>query len=155
MSRFSDVIAAYDYSAKCHANQRRKDVSKTPYINHPIEVAQFLALHFVKSRDIIIGAILHDVIEDTSGTAEEIEQKFGKIVRSIVEEVSDDKSLNKVQRKRLQIEHAKHISPEAKLVKLADKYSNVSGLIDNPPPAWIQAEINGYVYWSMAVCRNL
>lgn len=155
MDTITDIVAAFHYAAECHSDQRRKDIKETPYINHPIEVANFLAKHGVVDRDVIIGAVLHDVIEDTNGTAEEIAQKFGASVKLIVEECSDDKSLDKVQRKRIQITHAKHISPEAKLVKLADKYSNVSGLLNNAPSVWTKEIVIGYVYWSMAVCRNL
>lgn len=155
MDTITDIVAAFHYAAECHSDQRRKDIKTTPYINHPIEVANFLAKHGVVDRDVIIGAVLHDVIEDTNGTAEEISQKFGESVKLIVEECSDNKSLGKVRRKRIQVSHAKHISPEAKLVKLADKYSNVSGLLNNAPSEWTKEIVIGYVYWSMAVCRNL
>ena len=154
MSNITNVIAACHYSAECHSQQRRKDVNKTPYINHPIEVANFLTSNGVTDSDTIVAALLHDVIEDTNGTAEEITAKFGKKVCDIVQDCSDDKSLDKVTRKKVQIAHAETISPEAKLVKLADKYSNVSGLLDNPPPSWPKAIVEGYVYWSLAVCRQ-
>jgi len=149
------IMAAADYAAVCHKNQRRKDTEKTPYINHPIEVAEFLTSHGIADRNTIIAALLHDVVEDTDGTYEEIEQLFGKAVAEIVMECSDDKNLHKIMRKRLQIEHASHISDESKLVKLADKYSNVRGLLVNPPEAWSKIELIGYVYWAMAVCRKL
>lgn len=155
MSDIARIIAATNYAAECHSQQRRKDVHGTPYINHPIDVANFLTSHGVTDADTIIGALLHDVIEDTKGTAVEITQKFGDKVCQIVKDCSDDKSLHKVQRKMIQITHAKDISPEAKLVKLADKYSNVSGLLDNVPRSWSKEVVLGYVYWSLAVCRNL
>jgi len=149
------IIAACRYAAEKHANQRRKNADKTPYINHPLEVADFLTTHGVTDCDTIIGAVLHDVIEDTDGTPDEIQNMFGENVLSIVLEVSDDKSLNKIERKRIQITHAKSISDSAKLVKLADKYSNISGLLTDPPTSWSDEIIKGYVYWGMAVCRNL
>lgn len=149
------IMEAVDYAAKCHKDQRRKDFAKTPYINHPVEVAEFLTSRHVTDRDTIIAALLHDVIEDTEGTYDEIEMLFGGIVAEIVVECSDDKDLNKIKRKQLQIEHAEHLSNEAKLVKLADKFSNVKGLLENPPAAWSKMEITGYVYWALAVCRKL
>jgi len=149
------IIAACRYAAEKHADQRRKNANKTPYINHPLEVADFLTSHGVTDCDTIIGAVLHDVIEDTDGTPDEIKDMFGENVLSIVLEVSDDKSLDKIERKRIQITHAKGISNSAKLVKLADKYSNISGLLTDPPTSWSEEIIKGYVYWGMAVCRNL
>jgi (p)ppGpp synthase/HD superfamily hydrolase len=149
------IMAATKYAAECHRKQRRKDTEKTPYINHPIEVAEFLTSHGVTDRDTIIAALLHDVIEDTDGTYDDIKRLFGKAVADIVMECSDDKNLHKIIRKRLQITHASSISDSAKLVKLADKYSNVHGLLVNPPATWSQLELIGYVYWAMAVCRKL
>lgn len=149
------IMKACKYSAECHRDQRRKDEKKTPYINHPIEVAEFLTTHGINDDNTIVGALLHDVIEDTNGTEQEITDMFGADVLKIVLECSDDKKLDKVERKRFQISHASHISPEAKLVKLADKYSNISGLLINPPMTWSPAEIYGYVYWGLAVCRKL
>lgn len=149
------VMYACHFAAICHTKQRRKDQDKTPYINHPIEVANFLTHYGVTDRDTICGALLHDVVEDTHGTEADIKQLFNDNVAKIVMECSDDKNLSKVQRKRLQITHALHISDQAKLVKLADKYSNIFGLLTNPPSSWSQEEIKGYVYWGMAVCRNL
>lgn len=149
------VLTACKYAAECHAEQRRKDKKSTPYINHPIEVAEFLTFHGVTDPDMIIAALLHDVIEDTNGTSDQIKDMFGNNVLTMVLECSDDKSLDKVQRKRLQIEHAKNISDDAKLVKLSDKYSNIKGLLDNPPTTWTKEVIMGYMYWGMAVCRNL
>lgn len=155
MNDLSVVMYACHYAAVCHTKQRRKDQDKSPYINHPIEVANFLTFHGVTDRDTICGAVLHDVVEDTDGTEQDIKRLFNDNVAKIVMECSDDKDLHKIQRKRLQITHAAHISDQAKLVKLADKYSNISGLLSNPPSAWSKEEITGYVYWGMAVCRNL
>ena len=149
------IMMAAKYASIQHKNQRRKDSEKTPYINHPIDVAEFLTSNDVNDRETIVGGILHDVIEDTDGTYDEIKNLFGENVAKIVEECSDDKKLNKIMRKRLQIEHAASISDKAKLVKLADKYSNISGLLETPPASWSKDEITGYVYWGFAVCKQL
>ncbi|VBB18657.1 putative guanosine-3' 5'-bis(diphosphate) 3'-pyrophosphohydrolase MESH1 [Yasminevirus sp. GU-2018] len=149
------ILKAVKYAAECHRDQRRKDQFKTPYINHPVEVAEFLANLGVTDVNTLVGCILHDVLEDTDGTEQQISDLFGDVVLRIVLDCSDDKSLDKIQRKRLQISHAEDIRPEAKLVKLADKYSNISGLLTHPPTSWSEEEIKGYVHWGMAVCRNL
>jgi guanosine-3',5'-bis(diphosphate) 3'-pyrophosphohydrolase len=94
-------------------------------------------------------------VEDTATTLLEIEERFGAIVAHMVAEVSDDKSLPKERRKQLQIEHVTTASPGAQLIKLADKYSNLSDLMDNPPQGWSQAEIEGYAYWCLAVVRQV
>jgi len=149
------IMMAAKYASICHRKQKRKDSEKTPYINHPIDVAEFLTSNDVKDRDTIIGALLHDVIEDTDGTYDEIKHLFGENVANIVKDCSDDKKLNKIMRKKLQIKHALMISDQAKLVKLGDKYSNISGLLETPPAHWSRDEIIGYVYWGLAVCRKL
>ena len=152
MNRLS---VAYHFAAIKHRSQRRKDNEATPYINHPIEVAKLLAENGVDDPDTLIGAVLHDTIEDTYTTPEEIRNLFGENVLRIVKECSDDKSLPKEERKQLQIEHARQISVQAKLVKLADKYSNLKDLLSNPPKKWSKDEIYGYAYWSFAVVKAL
>jgi guanosine-3',5'-bis(diphosphate) 3'-pyrophosphohydrolase len=149
------ILKACKCAAEWHSGQRRKDIQRTPYINHPLEVAEFLTSNGVTDLDTIVAAILHDVIEDTEGTSEQIKQMFGDKVLEYVLDCSDNKSLDKVQRKRLQIVHAGVISPQAKLVKLADKYSNVKDLLTNQPIGWTPEIVKGYVHWSMAVCRRL
>ena len=120
------ILAAVHFAADKHRDQRRKDAEASPYINHPIEVAELLE-RVGGITDIVTlqGALLHDTIEDTNTTPEELEKAFGKEVRSVVEEVTDDKRLPKEDRKRLQIEHAPHVSLRAKQIKLADKIANV------------------------------
>lgn len=103
-------------------------------------MACLLAEAGVKNADVLMAAILHDTVEDTDTTFEEIEEHFGKTIRDIVAEVSDDKSLPKQERKRLQIEHAKRTSHKAKLVKLADKLYNLRDLERSLPTGWIQVE---------------
>jgi (p)ppGpp synthase/HD superfamily hydrolase len=147
-------VQACDFAAKKHSTQRRKDPQRTPYINHPLEVASFLSRHGVTDADTLCAAVLHDTIEDTETTPEELALLFGTNVRDIVLECTDDKNINKTERKKLQIEHASHASDSAKLVKLADKWSNISGLLESPPSFWPKERIYGYVKWGLAVCKN-
>ena len=149
------VVEATYFAALKHASQRRKNTAKDPYINHPIEVARTLTECGVTDVATLCGAVLHDTVEDTGATPAELTQLFGSEICSIVLECSDDKLLDKVSRKRLQIEHAQHISDKARLVKLADKYSNISGLLTDPPSFWSKDEITGYVRWGFAVCQHL
>src|SRR5688572_17734792 len=116
------LLKAIHFAADKHRDQRRKDEGASPYINHPIEVAELIArVGGVSDLVTLQAAILHDTIEDTQTTSEELETHFGERVRKVVEEVTDDKALLKVDRKRLQIEHSPHLSREAQMVKLADK----------------------------------
>ena len=149
------LISACYFAAVKHRSQKRKDKYGTPYINHPIHVANLLVNAGVTDVDIIIAGLLHDTVEDTGTTADEITREFGARVSDMVMECTDDKTLPKVIRKQLQIEHAALISTGAKLIKLADKYSNLSDLICNPPTFWSAAEVRGYSYWSYAVYEQL
>ncbi|XP_021564337.1 guanosine-3',5'-bis(diphosphate) 3'-pyrophosphohydrolase MESH1 isoform X3 [Carlito syrichta] len=125
-SEVAQLLEAADFAARKHSQQRRKDPEETPYINHPIGVARILT-HEAGITDIVVlqAALLHDTVEDTDTTLDEVELHFGAPVRRLVEEVTDDKSLPKLERKRLQVVHAPHSSPGAKLVKLADKLYNL------------------------------
>lgn len=140
MSETSEAVAllkALHFASLKHKDQRRKDAEASPYINHPIEVAELLArVGQVTDLVVLQSAILHDTIEDTRTTAEEIEALFGAEVRVVVEEVTDDKNLPKEVRKQLQVEHAPHISRRAQMVKLADKISNVRAIQETPPATW-------------------
>lgn len=144
-------IKATDFAARAHSEQRRKDQKKTPYINHPIEATWLLSQGGVTDVDTLCAAVLHDTIEDTGVTYEELCREFGENVANIVRECSDNKSLPKVERKQEQIVHARAASTSAKLVKAADKLSNLSGLDSNPPTSWSREEIDGYFSWSYAV----
>lgn len=149
------LIKAFHYSSVCHRTQRRKNSDKDPYINHPIDVANLLTTAGVTDVDVIIAGVLHDTVEDTGSTYAEITDFFGKKVADIVMECSDDKSLAKEVRKQKQIEHASVISKEAKLVKLADKYSNLRDLHKNPPSSWSPKEIEGYFIWAYMVVSQM
>ncbi len=148
-------LFAADFAANAHKAQRRKDASASPYINHPISVSNLCANAGCDNLDVLIAALLHDVVEDCGVTLEDLSSKFGKTIAGIVAECSDDKSLPKDERKRQQISHARGISTEAKIVKLADKLDNCRGLLTNPPPSWGKSRIVGYFVWSKAVCDEL
>uniref|UniRef100_A0A8C6G0C3 Guanosine-3',5'-bis(diphosphate) 3'-pyrophosphohydrolase MESH1 n=1 Tax=Moschus moschiferus TaxID=68415 RepID=A0A8C6G0C3_MOSMO len=128
-SEVAQLLEAADFAARKHQRQRRKDPEGTPYINHPIGVARILT-HEAGITDIVVlqAALLHDTVEDTDTTLDEVELHFGDQVRRLVEEVTDDKTLPKLERKRLQVEQAPQSSPGAKLVKLADKLYNLRDL---------------------------
>jgi GTP diphosphokinase / guanosine-3',5'-bis(diphosphate) 3'-diphosphatase len=151
-----NLLKAIKFSAFKHRDQRRKDQPRSPYINHPIIVAETLwEVGGVRDKATLIAAVLHDVIEDTETSTEEICAQFGEEVLSLVLEVTDDKSLPKLTRKRLQIEHAPHISTKAKLIKLADKISNVRDLIYSPPRRWSFARQQQYLLWTEKVVAGL
>ena len=124
MNDIVKLTTAYHFAAGNHANQRRKGQLAEPYMNHLTEVAELVARSIGGADlDVVIAAVLHDTVEDTSATPEELTEAFGERVAGLVAEVTDDKTLPKGDRKRLQIEHARHASPGAKLIKLADKTS--------------------------------
>lgn len=128
-----------NFAAIKHRDQRRKDSKETPYINHPVGVAYILSSEGnVTDLDVLMSAILHDTVEDTDTSFDEIENEFGTKIRDIVSEVTDDKSLPKMERKRLQIEHALTVSRDAKLVKLADKLYNLRDLQKEIPRGWTE-----------------
>ncbi|XP_024883652.1 guanosine-3',5'-bis(diphosphate) 3'-pyrophosphohydrolase MESH1 [Temnothorax curvispinosus] len=154
----SQVIKCASFAAEKHQNQRRKNVDQTPYINHPLGVANILIQEgMVFEPVVILAAILHDTVEDTDTTFEEIEKEFGYKVTQVVREVTDDKTLPKAKRKQLQIEHAPNISREAKLVKLADKLYNLRDLEKGIPIGWTSERVKEYFKWAKAVvdgCRQ-
>ena len=115
------VLKAAAFAAEKHRNQRRKDAEASPYINHPIQLAHILVQADIEDPIVLAAALLHDTIEDTNTTFEELEIVFGFEIANIVGECSDDKRLGKLERKQAQIDHAAKISHRARLVKLADK----------------------------------
>ncbi|HEX5636505.1 MAG TPA: HD domain-containing protein [Gammaproteobacteria bacterium] len=150
------IMQALSFAAHKHRDQRRKDVDASPYINHPISLASILINEGgVTDVNVICAALLHDTIEDTDTTPEELEQAFGLAIKTIVMEVTDDKLLPKADRKRLQIEHAAHVSPQAKLVKLADKTSNLRDVAVNPPENWSLQRRQEYFDWAKQVIDQL
>lgn len=147
-----EVLRAADIAAGWHATQRRKGDAAEPYINHLLEVAALVG-EATGGGDpaLVIAALLHDSIEDCGILRGEIEARFGADVAALVDAVTDDKSLPKLERKRLQIEHAAHASARAKLLKLADKTSNLRALAASPPAGWPIARQQEYLAWARAV----
>ncbi len=152
------LLRVATFAARKHRSQRRRDIDKTPYINHPIEVAHLLAdVAGVEDVELLAAALLHDTVEDTDTSIEEIEQHFGRAVRELVAEVTDDKSLPKQRRKELQVETAPHKSDRAKHLKMADKICNIRGIDTHSPASWSLERKIEYLDWSMAVvagCRG-
>jgi GTP diphosphokinase / guanosine-3',5'-bis(diphosphate) 3'-diphosphatase len=150
------LLKALEFATRKHRDQRRKDKESSPYINHPISLASILCNEgHVTDIEVICCALLHDTIEDTATTPEELCNEFGERIRDIVMEVTDDKSLPKAERKRLQIEHAASVSSKAKLVKLADKIANLRDLVFSPPTQWDTARKQQYFEWAKQVVDQL
>jgi guanosine-3',5'-bis(diphosphate) 3'-pyrophosphohydrolase len=153
------VIQAAHFAADKHRDQRRKGVRNTPYINHPLEVAERLnRVAGIEDPTILAAAILHDTIEDTETTRAELASLFGNAIAALVAELSDDKGLTWQQRKRLEIEHAPRLSPTAKLIKLADKTCNVADTASNPPGEWTLSRRRDYLEFARLVaegCRGV
>lgn len=155
MENISLLLKALHYAADMHRDQRRKDDGGSPYINHPIHVAQILSdIGGVDDVEILSAAILHDTVEDTEATLHDIELAFGLRIAGIVEEVTDDKSLEKIERKQAQIDHAGHISREGALVKVADKIANVRDVGANPPKDWEPTRRHAYLDWAERVVER-
>jgi (p)ppGpp synthase/HD superfamily hydrolase len=153
------LLRAITFAAEKHRDQRRKDAGASPYINHPIAVATLLATEGnVSDQVTLLAATLHDTVEDTKTTFAELEEHFGPEVASLVRELTDDKSLEKTERKRLQIEHAPHSSNAAKQLKIADKICNIRDITDSPPKDWPLQRRHEYLLWSekvVAGCRGI
>jgi guanosine-3',5'-bis(diphosphate) 3'-pyrophosphohydrolase len=151
-------LGALEFSARKHRDQRRKDREASPYINHPIEVASVLAtIGRVSDLTTLVAAILHDTLEDTETTGDELDVRFGREIRQLVEEISDDKRLAKTERKRLQIERAPALSAPAKLIRVADKICNVRDVTHRPPAHWTPERRREYLAWTervVAGCRG-
>jgi guanosine-3',5'-bis(diphosphate) 3'-pyrophosphohydrolase len=152
------LMEATMFAADKHRGQKRKDARGTPYINHPITVVNLMTkVGGITDIEALQAGMLHDTIEDTDTTPEEIEARFGYAVRSLVMEVTDDKKLDKQERKRIQIEKAPSLSPRAKVIKVADKIANLSDLIVSPPAGWSLERQQQYLAWSNQVaagCRG-
>jgi guanosine-3',5'-bis(diphosphate) 3'-pyrophosphohydrolase len=149
------ILRACVFATQKHEGQQRHDSNGTPYIFHPIQVYELLVEAGITDSDTLVAALLHDTVEDTKTSMDEIAKLFGDAVARIVGECSDDKSLAKEVRKQVQLDKAAKASLGAQLVKLADKYANVSDLLRRPPAAWPEQEIAGYAAWCLAVYRQL
>jgi guanosine-3',5'-bis(diphosphate) 3'-pyrophosphohydrolase len=149
------LLEAVAFAAEKHRHQRRKDAHASPYINHPIELAILLQREGITDLVTLCAALLHDTIEDTETTAEELRHAFGAEVADVVLEVTDDKHLPKQQRKQLQIDHAHTLSRRARAIKLADKICNLQDVIKSAPTGWTLARRQEYLEWAKAVIDGL
>ena len=150
------ILKAADAAARWHVTQKRKGASREPYINHLLEVALLVAAA-TEGRDpnLIVAALLHDAIEDQGVPREIIGKNFGEDVAKLVEEVTDDTGLDRDERKRLQVEHAPVKSDRAKVLKLADKISNLRAVAESPAPEWSVKRRLDYVVWAREVAAGL
>ena len=156
MAETTQLLRALDFAARKHTKQRRKGNREIPYINHPVEVATLVAT-VAGCEDIAVlqAAVLHDTIEDTDATPEEIEREFGKRVCDLVLEMTDDMSLPSPERKQKQIERASSLSNHAKLIKIADKIANVGDIARHPPPDWTDDRRRKYFAWTKEVVDRI
>ncbi len=146
------LTKALAFAAERHRDQRRKDSVASPYINHPIALLQLLMVEAeVADPEVLIAALLHDTLEDTATSPDELAQRFGPEIRNLVLELTDDKSLPKAERKQRRIECAARLSPKARLVLLADKICNLRDLATSPPPDWDLERRRAYFDWAAAV----
>lgn len=156
MNNLKTLLKAASFAAQKHTGHQRKGSDAQPYINHPLEVANLLAsVGGVTDMDVLIAALLHDTVEDTGVTLDELTEMFGDTVSGYVAEVTDDKNLPKAERKLLQIEHAPHLSDGAKQIKLGDKISNITDVTNNPPSGWDTQRRLDYVKWGEDVVAGL
>lgn len=156
MNTINKLLSAARFAAERHTGHFRKGSRREPYINHPLEVAEMIAnTGGVDDVDILAAAMLHDTVEDVGVTEDELKDQFGETVCSYVLEVTDDKSLPKHERKRLQIEHAPHLSRGARIIKIADKISNVTDVIEDPAENWDLTRRREYIDWAVSVVSGL
>ncbi|MFV0295640.1 MAG: HD domain-containing protein [Hyphomicrobiaceae bacterium] len=153
------ILQAAHFAADKHRDQRRKGVRNTPYINHPLEVAERLnRVAGIEDATVLAAALLHDTIEDTQTTKSELACLFGDTIAELVDELTDPVGLTWQARKRHEIDHAAHLSPTAKMIKLSDKTSNVSDTVSNPPSEWTLSRRRDYLEFAELVadgCRGV
>jgi guanosine-3',5'-bis(diphosphate) 3'-pyrophosphohydrolase len=150
------LFDALAFAAHKHRAQRRKDKEASPYINHPIALADVLANEGgVVDPVTLCAALLHDTVEDTRTTYKELRRAFGNEIADVVMEVTDDKKLERAERKERQVLHAPHLSRRAKLVKLADKICNLRDIASNPPATWSRQRKREYYEWAKRVIDAL
>ena len=150
------VLEAVQFATWKHRDQRRKDVKASPYINHPVALAELLWTEGgVRDAVVIASALLHDMLEDTETSPAELRGAFGAQIAAIVEEVTDVKWLASNSRKRLQVARASRASLRAKQVKLADKICNLRDLLASPPKGWSLERKREYFDWAKSVVDQL
>lgn len=153
------LLRAALFAARVHATHRRKGAAGEPYVNHVLEVAGILAAHGAPAEAVLAG-LLHDTVEDSGDdpepiTHERLVAEFGEAVAGIVAEATDDKSLPKETRKALQVRQAPKKSDAAKMLKLADKISNLRAIAASPPAGWDHGRRVEYVGWAGRVAAGL
>lgn len=155
-SQAERILSAARFAAERHAEHRRKNVRRDPYVNHLIEVAHLLAQAVGDSdSNLIMAGYLHDAVEDVGVTEQELRELFGGDVAGLVIEVTDDKRLTRAERKQRQIEKAALISARGQWLKQADKISNLRSMVDAPPEGWPRERIDDYFNWSRRVVDSM
>lgn len=152
--RLPVLLAAVEYAARAHAGQTRKGAAAEPYVTHVVDVARRLAEVAPENETLLVAAVLHDVVEDTDLTETAVAGRFGAAVAALVMEVTDDATLPTAERKRRQVVEAPGLSRSAKLLKLADKTSNLVALAESPPP-WPEDRLREYLRWAEQVVAGL
>ncbi|PVV18724.1 MAG: phosphohydrolase [gamma proteobacterium symbiont of Ctena orbiculata] len=150
------LIKTLAFATQKHRHQRRKDIEASPYINHPITLVDILVNEGeITDLDTLLAALLHDTIEDTDATVDEIQAEFGPTIASLVMEVTDDGTLPQLERKALQIKHAPDLTYKAKLIKLADKIANLRDIDRSPPAGWSLQRSQTYFDWAKQVIDGI
>jgi guanosine-3',5'-bis(diphosphate) 3'-pyrophosphohydrolase len=153
------VSEAADFAARRHTGQQRKGRGNEPYVNHLAEVANLLSIATEGTdAELVAAGWLHDTVEDTQTTHQELTKTFGERVAALVVEVTDDMTLPKRERRQKQIVDAPRKSPGAKLIKIADKISNIRARIVPRPSPDERDDLIEYVTWAekvVAGCRGV
>ena len=156
LQTIQELMKAAHFAAARHSEQRRKGASAEPYVNHLLEVAELVSSALSEpDTNLVIAALLHDTVEDVGVTKEELSANFGQDVADLVLEVTDDKSLPKQERKRLQIVNAPKKTVRAQVIKLADKISNLRAILASPPSDWSVERQRQYFEWARQVVDAL
>ena len=152
MNGIALVLKAAAFSAHEHREHRRRDIKRTPYINHPLAVAEALCVEGrVRDPEILAAALLHDTLEDTTTTYAELHREFGSRIAVLVAEVSDDRTMHKAKRKRVQVDRAASLSSAAQQIKIADKLCTVRDILERPPARWTTKRKRAYFEWAKKV----
>jgi GTP diphosphokinase / guanosine-3',5'-bis(diphosphate) 3'-diphosphatase len=156
-SMFGLYLEALRFAAEKHLTQRRKGCEMVPYINHPIKVVHLLYKLAETDVELLSAAVLHDVLEDTCTTEDEMREKFGDRITNLVLEVTDDMTMTYDDRKRYQIRKAPGLTDDAKRIKIADKICNIEDILTYPL-TWSERRKYQYFEWSAKVvdgCRGV
>jgi guanosine-3',5'-bis(diphosphate) 3'-pyrophosphohydrolase len=148
------LTKAIAFASDRHAAGRRKDAARSPYIVHPVAVMWELSQAGHRDAELLAAAVLHDVVEETGATVDELKREFGPHVAGLVGEVTDDKSLPWAERKRRQTDRAWMLSSDAKRIRIADKFCNVRDVLEHPPTSWSTERRAAYVEWAIGVAAH-